>query len=276
MAFELRRTDPLVQLRIFAGRAFAVDNVVLLLMSAVFVPFFFFASVYAQAALGYSATEAGLLLLVFFGGFATAAQWGGRILDKRGAKPAIVLGCLLSAVGFYLWGTQLTTLDFSQQWYYVALAGAGLGLVLGPVSTDALNRASDTSYGEVTGITQTVRNLGASLGLAVMGSLFVSQNADRVETTLTGRGVPAAEADRIAHSVTSAGGQAPEAGGAAAQAIAHAVRLDIAHSTQTVVWIMAGIMAAAWLVAHVGLRKGRIDEAAAGPQAEAEPELTHA
>ena len=143
--------------------------------------------------------------------------------------------------------------------------------MLGPVSTDALNRASDTSYGEVTGITQTVRNLGASLGLAVMGSLFVSQNADRVETTLTGRGVPAAEADRIAHSVTSAGGQAPEAGGAAAQAIAHAVRLDIAHSTQTVVWIMAGIMAAAWLVAHVGLRKGRMDERPPSPSPRPSP-----
>ena len=62
-------------------------------MSAVFVPFFFFASVYAQAALGYSATNAGLFLLVFFGGFATAAQWGGRIFDKRGARPAVVLGC---------------------------------------------------------------------------------------------------------------------------------------------------------------------------------------
>ena len=57
-------------------------------MSAVFVPFFFFASVYAQVSLGYSATEAGVLLLVFFGGFATAAQLGGRITDKRGARPA--------------------------------------------------------------------------------------------------------------------------------------------------------------------------------------------
>ena len=73
-----------------------------------------------------------MLLLVFFGGFALAAQWGGRILDKRGAKPAVVLGCLLSAIGFYLWGTSLTELDFDQQWYWLTLAGVGLGLVLGP------------------------------------------------------------------------------------------------------------------------------------------------
>jgi hypothetical protein len=52
----------------------------------------------------------------------------------------------------------------------IAVAGAGLGLVLGPASTDALNRAPGVAYGEVTGITQTVRNFGASLGLKVMGS----------------------------------------------------------------------------------------------------------
>jgi EmrB/QacA subfamily drug resistance transporter len=276
VAFELRRAKPLIQLRIFAQRAFAIDNVILLLMSAVFVPFFFFASVYAQASLGYSATEAGLLLLVFFGGFATAAQWGGRILDHRGARPAIVLGCLLSAVGFYLWGRQLPSLEFSQQWYYIALAGAGLGLVLGPVSTDALNRAPDASYGEVTGVTQTVRNVGASLGLAIMGSLFISQNVDRVQDTLTGHGVPAAEASKIAHSVTSTGGGgAGDLGShAGSQAILDAIHVDIAHSTQTVVWIMAGIMAAAFVVAKLWLPKGRIEmpgEATGDAPAEDEP-----
>jgi predicted MFS family arabinose efflux permease len=150
---------------------------VLLLMSAVFVPYFFFASVYAQASLGDSATQAGVFLLVFFAGFATASQWGGRIVDKRGARPAILLGTAIAAVGFYLWGNQVTGLEFSAQWPALLLAGAGLGLVLGPVSTDALNRAPDAGYGEVTGITQTVRNLGASVGLAVMGSLFTSVEA---------------------------------------------------------------------------------------------------
>jgi EmrB/QacA subfamily drug resistance transporter len=265
--FELRLAAPLIQLRIFAQRAFAADNVVLLMMSAVFVPIFFFASVYAQAALGYSATEAGLFLLVFFGGFASAAQWGGRIVDKRGARPAIVLGCLVAAIGFYLWGTELTTLDFGDQWYYLALAGAGLGLVLGPVSTDALNRAPHAGYGEVTGITQTVRNFGGSFGLAIMGSVFIHQNVDRVERTLANTGVPAAEADRIAHAVMSPGaGDAAGALGAQAgsnpRAIFDAVALDIAHSTQVVAWIMAGVMAAACVVGWLWLAKGRVEERA--------------
>jgi EmrB/QacA subfamily drug resistance transporter len=262
IAYELRETQPLIRLRLFAQRGFSADNAVLALMSAVFLPFFFFASVYAQGALGYSATEAGLFLLVFFAGFATASQWGGRIVDTRGARPAILLGCVVSAAGLYLWGTVLTDLSFSSQWYWIVVAGAGLGLVLGPVSTDALNRAGGAGYGEVTGITQTTRNLGASLGLAVMGSLFTSENVDSIEKTLTSNGVPAAEADRIAHGVMAPGGQ--RAGGS--EAIYNAVKLDIANSTQTVVWIMAGIMAVAFVVGMLWLAKGRVEEAA--PSAE--------
>jgi EmrB/QacA subfamily drug resistance transporter len=177
VAYELRQAEPLIRVRLFAQRAFAADNAVLLLMSAVFVPFFFFASVYAQVSLGDSATEASVFLLVFFAGFATASQVGGRITDKRGARPSVVLGCLIAAAGFLLWGSKVTGLDFGEQWHAIAVAGAGLGLVLGPVSTDALNRAPGAGYGEVTGVTQTVRNLGASLGLAVMGSLFVGAQA---------------------------------------------------------------------------------------------------
>jgi EmrB/QacA subfamily drug resistance transporter len=264
---ELRRRHPLIQLRVFRDRAFAVDCGVLLLMSAVFVPIFFFSSIYAQASLGYSAQEAGKLILVFFAGFAIAAQYGGRILDARGAKPAVVLGCGLAAVGLALWARTLPGLDFGGQWPLLGLAGAGLGLVLGPVSTDALNRAPGAGYGEITGVTQTVRNFGASLGMAVMGSVFVTQNVTRVTDTLTAKGVPSGQAREIAHTIASGGGgAAARSGGQATRSIVEAVQLDLAHSTQVVVYVMAGIMAAACVLAQVGLKRGR------GEEVEAEPE----
>jgi EmrB/QacA subfamily drug resistance transporter len=275
---QLSESQPLIQMRIFAQRAFSADNAVLFLMSATFIPLFFFASVYAQASLGYSASEAGLFLLVFFGGFATAAQWGGRMLDAGGAKRPVVIGCAAAAVGFYLWGAQLPDLDFSNQWYFLALAGGGLGMVLGPVSTDALNRAPDTSYGEVTGITQTVRNFGSSLGLAIMGSIFLSQNTSNIEDTLTARGLPAARADAIAHSITSGtgGGSLGDQAGAGASALLHAVQVDVADSAQLVVYIMAGIMVAAFVAARVFMTSGRASDAMAETAGDPEPEPTPA
>ncbi|MGZ4202007.1 MAG: MFS transporter, partial [Thermoleophilaceae bacterium] len=119
VAWELRVTEPLLELRIFRDRGFAVETIVLGLMSIVFVPFFFFASVYAQLSLGETASKAGLYLLYFFLGFVIAAQVGGRILDKRGARPAVVWGCALGAVGFYLLAGRLTHLSLGSQWAFV-------------------------------------------------------------------------------------------------------------------------------------------------------------
>jgi EmrB/QacA subfamily drug resistance transporter len=262
--FELGTKEPLVPMRLFADRGFFVDNVVLFLLSICFVPFFFFASLYAQIALAESASNAGLFLLVFFGGFTIAAQRGGRILDKRGARPSVVPGCGIAAVGFYLWGSKLDGLSFGSQWIFLAIAGAGVGLVLGPVSTDAINRASRETYGAVTGVTQTVRNFGGSLGLAVLGSILITENVSRVERTLGRVGVPKAKADSVAHAISGASEGSSEglsAGHGTSSSIIHQVQVDFAHSTQTVVYGMAAAMVVAFLVALWAMPRGRAEEA---------------
>jgi len=226
-------------------------------MSTVFIPFFFFGSVYAQVSLGKSASSAGLYILWFFLGFVIMAQVGGRILDKRGAKLAVVSGSALSAVGFYLLAGRLTNLSLNAQSLYIALAGGGLGLMLGTASTDAVNRAPSTNYSEVTGITQTARNFGASLGLAVLGAILISRNDTNLTGALTKQGVPPSAAHRVATSIGfsptgSASGQTHS------HAIVHAVQIAFAHSTQTVFQIMAGVMAATFVIALRGLPRGRV------------------
>ena len=265
VAWELRTPDPLLRLAIFRDRGFAVETIVLGLMSVVFVPFFFFASVYAQVSLGESATEAGLYILYFFLGFVIMAQIGGRILDTRGARPAVVYGSALGAVGFYLLAGKLTDLSLGAQWPYVMLAGGGLGLMLGTASTDAVNRAPSSSYSEVTGITQTARNFGASLGLAILGAILISQEQTNVAGALTKAGVPKAAADAAAASFGS-GTAGPQAGAGEPRSLVHDVELAFAQSTQTVFYIMAGVMAATFLVSLRWLPRGRpeLPEAARG------------
>ena len=108
-----------------------------------FIPIFFFASEYAQIALHKTASQAGLFLLFFFLGFVVLAQIGGRMLDREGAKRAVVFGCAIAAVGFGLWASKATTLSFSKQQIWVIVAGAGMGMMLGPANTDAVNRAGE-------------------------------------------------------------------------------------------------------------------------------------
>jgi EmrB/QacA subfamily drug resistance transporter len=196
--FESGRPVPLIKVRIFRDRAFFVDNAVLFFGMMAFIPVFFFASLYTQRSLGYNAYQAGGYLFIYFGGFSVAAQIGGRLLDRRGAKLPVVLGCAIGAAGYALWGLQLPNLSLGSQWPFIVLAGAGIGLLMGPSSTDAVNRAIDASYGEVTGITQTIRNYGSSLGLAVLGTVLLSQITTRISDGLVAAGIPANQAAAIA------------------------------------------------------------------------------
>lgn len=262
--YELKPASPLIQVRIFRVRAFLAENAVLFFAMMAFIPVFFFASMYAQISLGSSASEAGLYLLTFFAGFAPAAQVGGRLLDQRGAKPAVVLGCFAAAVGFALWAGQLTDLDagLGGQWPYIVLAGAGMGLMLGPSNTDAINRAPDTSYGEATGVTQTVRNYGSSVGMAVLGTVLITTNTHRIESTLERFGVSAADADEVARSLSRAGGgdasqMASHAPSGRSAELLSAVQVDFAHSCEPVFYGMAAAMALAGAIALVGLQRGR-------------------
>ena len=256
VAWELRAPVPLLRLQIFNNRPFAVDTTVLGMMSIVFVPFFFFASVYSQVSLGKTASNAGEYILYFFLGYVIASQIGGRILDRRGARPALVLGSAIAAVGFFLLAGRLTHLSLSSQWVYVMIAGAGMGLMLTPASTDAVNRAARTSYSEVTGITQTARNFGASVGLGVLGTILVSRDKVNITHALVKAGVPAAAAHKVASSFGSAGSQSSSGH---SPALVHAVQLAFAHSTQTVFYVMAGVMAATFLVAVRGDPRGRVE-----------------
>jgi EmrB/QacA subfamily drug resistance transporter len=275
---ELRLERPLIQMRIFADRGFAADNVVLFLLCVCFVPLFFFASIYSQIVLGYDASNAGLYLLIFFGGFATASQVGGRILDQRGARPAVIAGSAVTAVGFYLWAQQMPDADLASQWYWIALTGVGMGLILSPVATDALNRAPRGSYGEVTGVTQTVRYFASSLGLAVLGTILITENRTNLETTLGAQGVPKARADQIASAMSSAGGGdasrlASQAGDNAERLLA-AVQHDFAQSSKTVFLVMAGVMALCLVAALAGLQRGipqQVSEAEPTPPVQPAP-----
>jgi EmrB/QacA subfamily drug resistance transporter len=254
---ELRTSSPLMRVDIFRIRPFLVENLVLAVAMISFVPVFFFASEYAQISLGRTASGAGLFLLFFFIGFAIAAQIGGRMLDRSGAKRPVVLGCVIAAVGFYLWANKVTGLSFASQQWDIIVAGAGMGMMLGPASTDAVNRASRLSYGEATGITQTVRNYSASLGFAILGTVLVSRMRSVTTASLRSMGVPAhraaLEAANVAQSQQSTGGPST---------IPQFIRLDFAESTKTVLLIMSAVMVVAAIIGALGLRPGRQEEVA--------------
>lgn len=252
---ELHTDSPLIAIGIFKIRAFFVENLVLLVTMIAFIPMFFFASEYAQISLHKKASEAGLFLLWFFVGFVIAAQVGGRRLDREGAKRPVVLGAAIAAVGYGFWAANATTLSFSKQQIWVIVAGAGMGMLIGPANTDAINRASSLSYGEATGITQTVRNFGASLGLAALGTTLLFNFRSELTASFVQRHVPNPAALANRYTQQGQGGSGSNVGH-----IPTYVAADFAHATSVVLYVMCGVMAFAAVVALVGLERGRQEE----------------
>src|SRR6201999_3175128 len=147
----------------------------------------------------------------------------------------VVGGCAIAAVGFWLWGESLTELSVSDQWPYIVIAGIGVGLMLAPATTAALNRVPRSRYGEATGITQTVRNFGSSLGLAVLGSVLILENRSQLESTAAEQGVSKQVGSEIADAISSgsqSGENLPDIGGKAGEVVA-AIPHDFAGAVET-------------------------------------------
>jgi EmrB/QacA subfamily drug resistance transporter len=250
-AVERRTESPLINVRIFNNQPFLVENIILGIAAMAFIPVFFFTALYGQIALAEKATTSSLLILYFFLGFVVCAQIGGRMLDRIGAKRPVVLGCALAAVGFGLWAGKVTDLHSGAQILYIVLAGAGMGLMLGQANTDAINRASRYSYGEATGITQTVRNYGASLGFAILGTVLITRFRSAITASLTAQGLPGPAASAQAAKIAQLQG-----GNGNVTAIPQFIRADFASATRDVLYGMCIIMAVAAVIALRGLRRG--------------------
>ena len=215
-----------------------------------FVPVFFFASEYAQVALGESASEASLTLLYFFAGFVVAAQIGGRMLDRGGAKTAGRPGCALG----------------------VRRACA----VGGPVD-DARHRAAGVvhrpgrcRHGPHARPGQHRRSQPRTEHVVRRGDGDHPDRAQLRGQSRAGRPrhdprhrLPVAPGDVVPRPGCALGRRPSRGhdrvapvrgtGGGHARRLPHFIQIDFASATQTVLYVMAGIMGVAALVALRGL-----------------------
>jgi fucose permease len=172
--FERRVEQPLISIQAFVdNRPFAVDNVLTLFLFFTWLAVFFFGSIYFQVSVGQEPTQAGFSILTMFYSFFIASRIGGGMYDKVGAKQPVTLGLAAIAVGLWLWATELSSLSHSGTLAGMLVTGAGFGLAMSALNTDALNRAPEEIRGEASGIIQTFRNFGSALGMAILGTIVL-------------------------------------------------------------------------------------------------------
>lgn len=172
--YEWRRPEPLIDPRFFASVPFSGATLIAVCGFAVLAGFLFLNAIYLQEARGFSPLHAGLLTLPTALATLVFALVSGRLVGSRGPRlPLMVAGVALIVSGLVL--TQLTT-DFSLVLLVVAylVFGVGFGLVNPPITNTAVSGMPREQAGVAAAVASTSRQVGASLGVAVLGTVATS------------------------------------------------------------------------------------------------------
>ena len=171
-------SHPLVPLRMFHVRSLSMANLVMLLIGGAFFSMWYFLTFYYQYILGYGAVKTGFAFLPMALAIIVGAQTSSRLLPRLHARPLLLAGTSLATLGF-LWLSRIgahSTYAVDVLAPSVACALA-MGVLFTPLASAATTGVDRADAGLASGVLNTSRQLGGSLGLAVLGTLAADASA---------------------------------------------------------------------------------------------------
>ena len=174
-AWEQRTNEPMVPLRMFRSRAFALGNAATFLMSGAIFAAGVMVTQEFQLARGWSPVSAGVHLLPFFATPMFISPIAGAVSDRIGRRPVMATGLFLQAAGF-AWVAIAGSLSTNWVELVIALliAGIGVSMALPTVPTAVLNAVAPSELGKASGINYMMQRFGAVFAIAVVSAVFSS------------------------------------------------------------------------------------------------------
>jgi EmrB/QacA subfamily drug resistance transporter len=171
---ETHRTEPLVELSFFRSVPFSGATVIAVCAFGSLGGFLFLNTLYLQDVRGYSALHAGLYTLPMALMTLILAPISGRLTGSRGPRTSLVV----AGVGFVVSSLMLTQLTATTSFAWLALPyivfGIGFGMVNAPITNTAVSGMPRSQAGVASAVASTSRQVGQSLGVAVVGSIITS------------------------------------------------------------------------------------------------------
>lgn len=175
--FELTVKVPLINLRLFADKDFALSNLILFVFGVGMFGSTFLIPLYLQDNLGYSALQAGMLFMPVGVIQGIASPLAGKLTQRISPKFFILSGILLMAASFYM-NYYLSFL--TEKWYIMLslyLRGLGMGLLFTPLLTLALVNVRKKDMAQASSVTNIIRQMGGSFGVAIFSHLLTQRTA---------------------------------------------------------------------------------------------------
>ena len=171
---EKRQRLAMLDLSLFKIGAFTGANIVAMLVSLSMFGVFFFVSLYIQNILGYSATQAGAAFLPMVSLIILIAPLAGRLSDRIGSRWLMGGGMTLVGLSLLLYERVTVHSDFWTLLPSMILGGAGMALTMSPMTSAAMGAVPVDKAGVGSGVLNSFRQVGGSLGIAVMGAIVAS------------------------------------------------------------------------------------------------------
>lgn len=179
---EMRAPDPIIPFDIFRNRTVSVSVGAGFLAGVAMFGAISFIPLFAQGALGSSATEAGSLLTPLMLSWVIMSVIGGRLLLKVGYRTISLIGFVVLTFGFIL--LALFQRDTPRYWLYIDLVfvGAGLGLTMLTLLIAVQQAVERTKLGVATSLNQFSRSIGGAFGVAIMGAVLTAGLATQLDS----------------------------------------------------------------------------------------------
>ena len=212
--WELRIANPLIDLRVFAVRAFSTAAASVTVIFFALFGSLFVLTQYLQLVHGYSPLSAGVRALPFAFAMAAASPASPAAAKRFGTRVIIPAGMALMGLGLL----DLSAVGVHTAYLPIAIAvaimGAGMGLVMAPASTTIMTTVPAHQAGAGSAINDTIREVGGALGVAIVGSMTAAAYRSQLGSTLATAHAPGAVVHQATGSVAAADIIGRQVGGA--------------------------------------------------------------
>jgi EmrB/QacA subfamily drug resistance transporter len=181
---ERRVSAPMVDFSFFRTRTYVGANTVAFLISFAMFAQFFFLTLYLQNVLHYSPLQTGVRFLPATALIIFTAPLAGRLADRVGSRPLMTLGLVIVATALFIQSRLTINSGYGLLLPGFILMGLGMGMVMSPMSTAAMNAVDRSKAGAASGVLSMTRMVGSTFGVAVMGALVAAIGRSKVDSGL--------------------------------------------------------------------------------------------
>jgi DHA2 family multidrug resistance protein-like MFS transporter len=203
--WELKSRNAMLPLYFFKNMSFTGANVALTLVSFGLMGAFFFLGQFLQSVQGYTPFQAGLRLLPMAVVSFISAAGSAKVAERLGTKLTVAIGIFIAAIGFF-YLTRIAAVDAS--YLNIALAmsitSLGMGLTMSPATNSVMGSIPVSQSGIGSAMNNTTRQVGAALGVAILGSILNATYLARIDAVSWPAQLPAEAMEAIRNSIQGA------------------------------------------------------------------------